>query len=168
MTAGRQGSHESAPRAAEGARQRLHATCVLAGRRGVLITGPSGSGKSSLALEMIDSPGHAAGGPLVTAKLVADDQVLVERRGRELSASPPRELAGRLEVRGLGIMEVPFEPCAALGLVVQLAPWRTIERLPEPETTRILAVPLPLIRIDASRPRACARLRAALAHLGLT
>ncbi len=70
-----------------------HATCVLCGARGAaLLRGPSGSGKSDLALRLID------GG----AKLVADDQVVLTRRGAVLWAAPPTALADRIEVRGVG------------------------------------------------------------------
>ncbi len=145
----------------------FHATCVDTGGAGVLIAGPSGSGKSALALELIDTPGHGAGGPLLRTVLVADDRVLLEKRDGTLLASPPRELAGRLEVRGLGILRLPHAERVPLRLIVRLCPWHEIERMPEPETEELRGVALPLVRIDAERPRAAARLRAALMHLGL-
>ena len=145
----------------------IHATCVRTGGAGVLITGPSGSGKSALALELIDTPGHGAGGALLETMLVADDRVLLERQGELLFASPHPELAGRLEVRGLGILHVPHAERVPLRLIVRLCPWHEIERMPEPETEELRGVTLPLVRIDAERPRAAARLRAALMHLGL-
>ncbi len=145
----------------------IHATCVRTGGAGVLLTGPSGSGKSALALELIDGPGHGTGGPLLETVLVADDRVLLERREETLLASPPRELAGRLEVRGLGILLLPHVEQVPLRLVVHLCPWHEIERMPEPEMEELQGVSLPIVRIDAERPRAAARLRAALMHLGL-
>ena len=145
----------------------IHATCVRTGGAGILLAGPSGSGKSALALELIDTPGHGAGGPLLETVLVADDRVLLERNGEELFASPPEELAGLLEVRGLGILRVPHVERVRVRLIVRLSPWHEIERMPEPESEELEGANLPLIRIDAERPRAAARLRAALMHLGL-
>jgi len=145
----------------------VHATCVCTGGAGVLITGPSGSGKSALALELIDTPGHGAGGSLLETVLVADDRVLLERREGTLFASAPHQLAGRLEVRGLGILRLPHAERVPLRLIVRLCPWHEIERMPAPETEEVRGVSLPLVRIDADRPRAAARLRAALMHLGL-
>ena len=84
-----------------------HATTVLVDGTGVLLRGPSGSGKSDLALRLID------GG----ARLVADDQTALAVENGVLVAHPPRSIAGRLEVRGLGIVTVPWAPSAPIGLV---------------------------------------------------
>ena len=88
----------------------LHASCVELAGTGVVLLGPSGSGKSDLALRLID------GG----AQLVADDRVVVERQGDRLMARPPEAIAGLIEVRGLGIMRVDHRASSALGLVVAL------------------------------------------------
>ncbi len=149
------------------ASQTIHGGCLRIGSAGVLLLGPSGSGKSDLALGLIDKPGHALGGPLLTARLVADDQVVIRREGGALFASPPEELAGQLEVRGLGLVHVNHLPGTRLHMAVMLTPWREIARLPEAEFHTLLDVALPLVRIDPDRPRAAARLRAALAHLKL-
>lgn len=96
----------------------VHASCVLAGRRAVLIRGPSGSGKSRLALALIAA---AESGLLPFARLVADDRVhLLAAHGR-LIARAPEPVAGRIEVRGFGIRTLPHEPLALVGLVVDLA-----------------------------------------------
>ena len=103
----------------------IHASAVLVGARALLIRGPSGSGKSRLALALIDA---ARGGPLAFARLVADDRAHVEASHGRLLVRPAPALAGLIEVRGLGIMRLPYEPVAAVGLVVDLA--ADAERLP--------------------------------------
>lgn len=95
----------------------IHASAVLVGARAVLIRGPAGSGKSRLALRLIQA---AAGGGLLLARLVADDRVHVEAVHGRLVARPPAALAGLLEVRGLGIQQLPYEPVAVASWVVDL------------------------------------------------
>jgi HPr kinase/phosphorylase len=95
----------------------IHASAVLAGARGLLIRGPSGSGKSRLVLSLLQA---AAGDRLVFARLVADDRVHVEAVHGRLLARPPAPLAGYLEVRGLGILQLQYEPMAVVSLVVDL------------------------------------------------
>lgn len=131
----------------------VHATTVLVDGLGVLIRGPSGSGKSDLALRLIDAG----------ARLVADDQTAVEARDGRLWASPPASIAGKLEVRGLGIVAVPFAPSAALGLAVDLVPADRIERLPEPGTTVLLGVVIPILLLVPFEASAPAKLRLAVA-----
>lgn len=143
----------------------LHATCVVVGGWGVLLVGPSGSGKSDLALRLIDeSERDNAPSPLV-----ADDQVLVRRVDDALVASPPPGLAGLMEVRGLGIVQVAYVPQARLCLVAELKPAAEIERLPEPETqtTRILGIEIPKVEIDPRPASATARLRKAVEFVAL-
>jgi HPr kinase/phosphorylase len=121
----------------------LHATCVAVGEAGVLIQGPSGSGKSQLARRLIDA-GLRAG---LFARLVCDDRILVECRSGRLLARPHPAIAGRLEVRGLGIGTTLHEGAVLLRLVVELDP--CAPRLPavEDEKALIEGVPLPIIRI---------------------
>src|SRR6266481_585227 len=95
----------------------IHASVVLVGARAVLIRGPAGSGKSRLALNLIRS---ALNGPLIFARLVADDRVHVQAAHDRLIARPPAALAGLLEVRGLGIQRLPYEPMAVVSWVVDL------------------------------------------------
>jgi hypothetical protein len=90
---------------------------VLVGARALLIRGPAGSGKSRLALNLIQA---AAGGRLIFARLVADDRVHVEAVHDRLIARPPAALAGLLEVRGLGIQHLPHEPMAVISWAVDL------------------------------------------------
>jgi HPr kinase/phosphorylase len=96
----------------------LHASAVLVGARAVLIMGPSGAGKSSLALRLIE---QAATGALPFVRLVADDRVRAEGLHGRLLVRPAENLAGLIEVHGLGIRRLPFEPVAVVGLVVDLA-----------------------------------------------
>jgi HPr kinase/phosphorylase len=104
----------------------VHASAVLAGRSAVLIRGPAGAGKSRLALALI----HAAKSGLMTfARLVADDRVELTASHGRLLARPPETLAGLIEVRGLGIRRLDYEPVAVIGLVVDLA-MAEAERLP--------------------------------------
>jgi serine kinase of HPr protein (carbohydrate metabolism regulator) len=143
----------------------LHGTCVSLGGEGVLILGEPGSGKSALALRLIDEPGYGISGVLLRSELVADDQVIVTRDQDRLMASAPATLRGKLEIRGLGIVTLATPPSAPLALVVRLQDHSAIERLPDPATFDILGMALPLVEIDGKLPSAPARLRAALTWL---
>jgi HPr kinase/phosphorylase len=104
----------------------IHATCVLAGARAVLIRGPSGSGKSRLALQILQA---ADQGALRFARLVSDDRTCLESVNGRLLARPAPALSGLLELRHIGIRQMQIEPVAVVGLVVE-----TMEgapRLPE-------------------------------------
>ena len=140
----------------------LHGTCVSFDGAGVLILGEPGSGKSALALRLIDEPGYGISGMLLRSELVADDQVIVTRGQDRLMASAPAALRGKLEIRGLGIVTLETPPSVPLALVVKLQDHAAIERLPDPATFDILGMALPLVEIDGKMPSAPARLRAAL------
>jgi len=147
---------KKAERTAAAGELTLHATCVAVGEHGVLITGPSGSGKSDLALRLIDDG----------ARLVADDLTTVRAEdGTPVALAPPR-LAGKIEVRGIGILPVPSAPRVRLAIEIALAPSAKIERLPEPETTDYLGVSLPRYAIDPFTASAAAKVRLAVAALG--
>lgn len=122
----------------------LHASAVLVGARAVLIRGPSGSGKSRLALRLLD----AGGGRF--ARLVADDRTAVTAAGGRLLARPAETLAGLIEVRGLGLRRLPHEPVAVVGLVVDLAD-PAAERMPQDPATivTIQGVTLPRLGLPA-------------------
>lgn len=143
------------------ASQLVHATCVVIGGCGVLLLGPSGSGKSDLALRLIDQPGRGTGPETMTARLVADDQVVITRRGERLFAAAPARLAGLIEVRGIGIVTADHAPEAELGLAVRLADAHDIERLPEEGRKQLvlLGVAVPEIAVDAAAASAPARIR---------
>jgi len=107
----------------------MHASCVLVGRSAVLIRGSSGSGKSRLALALIDA---LAG----RARLVADDRVhLFSANGRLLAAAPDA-IKGQIEIRGLGIRAVDYEPLALVTLVVDLEA-KDAARMPEGDARSI-------------------------------
>ena len=96
----------------------IHACAVLVGAKAVLIRGPSGAGKSRLAWDLLQA---AAQGALPFARLVADDRAYVEAQGGRVLVRPAPQLAGLIEIHGLGIRRLPYEPVAAVGLVVDLA-----------------------------------------------
>ena len=125
----------------------IHASAVLVGAKAVLIRGPSGSGKSRLAWDLLLA---AQQGALPFARLVIDDRALVEARAGRLLVRPVPALAGIIEIHGLGIRQVPFEPVATLGLVVDLAA-EDADRIPpaSAEKTTISGVILPRLAIAA-------------------
>lgn len=145
----------------------VHATCIRLGEHGVLLTGASGSGKSDLALRLIDQAGCGTGGELLRGRLVADDQVLVERQREKLVASPPPSLAGFLEIRGLGIVRLDHERRCELHLAVRLGKTVDLERLPELSRSvfSVLSIDLPEIGIDPWTASAPARVRSAVVTL---
>ena len=108
----------------------VHASAVLVGAHALLIRGPAGSGKSRLALRLIEA---AQSGVLRFARLVADDRHRLEPWHGRLLARAPEELAGLIEVRGLGIRRLAHEPMAVVGGVVDLAA-ADAERLPNRRT----------------------------------
>ncbi|HEX2803299.1 MAG TPA: aldolase [Sphingomicrobium sp.] len=135
----------------------VHATTVALDGRSVLITGPSGAGKSDLALRLLDRG----------FSLVSDDQTIVRRDGERLVASAPPQIAGKLEVRGIGIVEMDTAADVPVALLVELR--SDIQRLPDDSRERqLLGVPLPLVSIDAAAASAPAKVELALDRLGLT
>ena len=123
----------------------VHASAVLVGDRAALIRGPSGAGKSRLAFDLILA-GRA--GQLPPAVLVGDDRVHLDTVAGQLWVRPARELAGLMEVRGLGIRRFDFAIKAIVGIVVDLAAGDA-QRLPPPESlsTQLNGVVLPRIPV---------------------
>jgi len=134
----------------------IQATCVAVDGHGVLLRGPPGSGKSELALQLID------GG----ARLVADDGVELRREGERLLArlplTAPEAVRGRIELRGLGMLPAPAVAEAPLVLVIDLVSTAMLERLPEPMTVELLGVAVPLLRLSAAEASAAAKVRLAV------
>ena len=129
-------------------------TCVAIEGRGLLLEGSPGSGKSSLALALID---RGAG-------LVGDDGVALEQRGAQLWAHPPPHIAGKLEIRGVGIVELPVVS-ASLALVLSLED--DAARLPEPDEVALEGTLLPRLRFRADGPHSALRAEWALRLHGL-
>jgi len=122
----------------------VHASAVLVGPRAVLIRGPAGSGKSRLALALLQAGGTA----LPFTRLVGDDRVHLEAANGRLLVRPAETLAGLIEVRGLGIRKVPFEHAAVVGIVVDLAAADS-ERLPAPKSAvaEVAGIMLPRLAV---------------------
>jgi serine kinase of HPr protein (carbohydrate metabolism regulator) len=141
-----------------------HGTCVALGRTAALLRGPSGAGKSDLALRFLflSRRGPAA---LEPPLLVADDQVWLRRNGERILVRAPEPIRGRLEVRGIGIVEVKSLSEADLALVVDLAPAEAIERMPEAgRTARLLGVEVPRLALMPWEGSAAIKLAIALAR----
>jgi serine kinase of HPr protein (carbohydrate metabolism regulator) len=135
----------------------VHASTVALDGRAVLITGPSGSGKSDLALRLLDRG----------FKLVSDDQTLVRREDDRLIASAPPNIAGKLEIRGIGIVEMDYAGDMPVALLVELT--SDIQRMPDDSRERpILGLSLPLVGIDAMAASAPSKVAVALDRLGLS
>ena len=133
----------------------VHASTVAIGGRAVLLTGPSGAGKSDLALRLLDRG----------FSLVSDDQTLIQRQGDMLIASAPPTIAGKLEVRGIGIVDMEALEKVPLALIVELT--GEFDRLPEDNRERqILGVQLPLITVDAMTASAASKVALGLERLG--
>jgi HPr kinase/phosphorylase len=147
--------------------QRVHATTISLNGTAVMLRGGSGSGKSDLALQILETSGTGLTGQIITTALVADDQTVLLRQGQVILASAPDSIKDLLEVRGQGVLDVKAVQNVPLVLVVDLKPFARIERLPQPEDlqTYILGLSVPLISIDPTTPSAAARLRTAWANI---
>lgn len=135
----------------------VHASCVAIDGRAVLLAGRSGSGKSDLALRLIDRG----------AKLVSDDYTLVRRTGDRLMASAPATISGRMEVRGLGVVDMPPLAEAPVALLIELD--EPVERMPAemPPTRRLAGVDIPIVALPPLEASAPIKVELALAAFGL-
>ena len=134
----------------------VHASCVALDGRAVLITGASGSGKSDLSLRLIDRG----------FTLVSDDQTIVRKAGTRLIATAPPTIAGKLEIRGVGIVDMPTVADVPVALLVELT--SEIQRLPDDSRQRpVVGVPVPLVSVDAMSASAASKVALALDRLGL-
>jgi serine kinase of HPr protein (carbohydrate metabolism regulator) len=150
-----------------GTAETVHGTCVALGRRGALLRGPSGCGKSDLALRFLflERRGPAA---RAAPALVADDQVELRRAGRRVLTACPESIRGKLEVRGIGIIDVkPLSECELAVVVDLVGGGEQIERLPHAHpTARLAGVELPLLRLAPFESSAPIKLALAVAHAG--
>ncbi|WP_374580146.1 HPr kinase/phosphorylase [Sphingomonas sp. J344] len=132
----------------------LHASCVAIDGRAVLIEGRSGEGKSDLALRLIDRG----------ALLVSDDYTICTRRDGVLHAAPPATIAGKIEVRGIGVVSLPHIDTAPIGLLVTI--FDDPPRMPlVPHVRRIAGVDVPVVALPALEPSAPIKVELALRHL---
>ncbi|AHB47149.1 aldolase [Hyphomicrobium nitrativorans NL23] len=142
--------------------ERVHATALALGGKAALIRGPSGAGKSDLALRCIAAPALAH--VPHRAELVADDQVELRRTFDGIEVSAPPAIAGKLEVRGLGVLEVPYRASARLALVIDLVALDDVPRFPLEEiATVFLGQAVPTLRLAPFEASAPAKVVLALA-----
>jgi hypothetical protein len=139
----------------QGDTELLHATAVAIDGLGVLIEGPSGSGKSDLALRLIDRG----------AQLVADDQVHAARDGDAVRLRCPEPIRGMIEVRGLGLLSLPARGDVPLALCVALG---AEERLPAPASRPLLGRPVRAVTLDPRAPSAPIKVELALRRPEMT
>ena len=133
----------------------VHASCVALDGRAVLLMGPSGSGKSDLALRLLDRG----------ATLVSDDYTVLTRDRGRLLATAPATIAGRIEVRGVGLVEIGNQSGLPVGLVVDIA--APPERMPNDRSQEIAGVSIPVIAISPFEASAPIKVELALLHIGL-
>lgn len=131
----------------------IHASTVSIGGHAVLIEGPSGAGKSDLALRLMDRG----------ALLVSDDYTILTAIDGRLSATPPATIAGRLEVRGLGIIPFTHVEQVPVALLVRLSD--EVDRMPEVESRWFEGVPIPAIALDPREVSAPIKVELAVKHL---
>jgi len=134
----------------------LHATTVTLDGRAVIISGPSGSGKSDLALRLLDRG----------FSLVSDDQTILRKDANRLIASSPPTIRGKLEIRGIGIIDMPCIDDVPVALFVELT--SDMQRMPDDSRERlVLDVRVPLVSVDAMTASAPSKVAVALDRLGL-
>ena len=135
--------------------ENVHATTVARDGRAVMLLGSSGSGKSDLALRLLE---RGFG-------LVSDDQTLIRRDGKRLIATAPPTIKGKIEVRGIGIVEMPSIEDVPVALAVELM--SDMERMPDDSRQRtFLSISIPLVSVDAMTASAAAKVVLALEHFG--
>ena len=130
----------------------VHASCIALEGRGVLLRGAPGSGKSDLALRLIEEG----------ARLVADDQVALSSSSGRLLAAPPAQIAGLLEVRGIGIVSMAYTAQCPVDLVVDLVAPDAVERMPETATVDVSGHRVRRVALAPFEASAPAKVRLAL------
>lgn len=135
--------------------EQIHASCVSVDDIGIVIRGAPGSGKSDLAARLIDGGGE----------LVADDRVDLVCRDGAIVAAAPVSIAGLLEIRGVGILRLPYRATIRVGLAIGLVARETIERVPESAVCDYMGITVPLLRLWPFEPSATVKVRFAIAAL---
>jgi serine kinase of HPr protein (carbohydrate metabolism regulator) len=133
----------------------IHASCVAIDGRAVLISGDSGAGKSDFALRLIDRG----------ATLVSDDQVALSADSGRLLASAPATIAGQIEVRGLGIVAMPYRSSMPVALLIDLG--APVPRMPEPHTRSLCGIAVPAVALDPFEASAAIKAELALRQWGM-
>ncbi|CAN7226054.1 HPr kinase/phosphorylase [Phyllobacterium sp. LjRoot231] len=131
----------------------VHATAVLVGDRGILISGPSGSGKSSIASELM----QRAAGRGAFAALISDDQCLLQATSGRLICATPSSLQGGLEVWGSGLHAVDHEPSGVIHLVVELTKPEHAIRFADDAMILLEGVAIPLLALPKREVEAACR-----------
>ncbi len=135
--------------------ENIHATCICLQKKGILLLGESGAGKSDLALRLIMEYG---------ASLVADDRVNITVTSRGVKASAPKVLQNMLEVRGIGIITLSACKSAHIRLAVELTD-KKLERLPEPYFYSLCGTQIPCVKLNPFEVSTPAKVLAALSLL---
>ncbi len=131
----------------------IHATAIAIDEQGILLRGPSGSGKSDLALRLIEQG----------AQLISDDRVELLKKGNELLAFAPQPIEGLLEVRHLGIIKLQHFGATPIKLVIDLTSPEELERMPKEVSAEIDGIDIPLVRLSPFEHSAPAKVSLALA-----
>jgi serine kinase of HPr protein (carbohydrate metabolism regulator) len=134
--------------------QKLHASCISINGHGIMLAGPSGAGKSDLALRLIDRG----------AKLISDDYTIVARAENQIMLSPPKAIAGKIEVASLGIFEIEY--VTKIPLMLKICLNDGVERFPmDQKTETILGQSVPTVAIDSNHASAPIKVEMALKDL---
>ena len=133
----------------------IHGTCVDLNNNGIIIKGPPGSGKSDLALRLIDEG----------ALLVADDRINLRVENNSLLAKAPKTIAGLLEVRELGIFTLKYCHESVIVLIVELILENKQVRLPKKTYAEIKGIRVPKIKLVSFNASASAKVRIALKEI---
>lgn len=139
---------------AENSKQ-IHGTCISINDIALVFIGPPGSGKSDLALRLIDQG----------ANLIADDRIDIFAKNKKLIAKPPKQITGLLEIRGLGIVKINYKPLGIISLIFRMTSSGDIERLPKIKNWSMHGIILPLFPLDPFSASACAKVRIAIRNL---
>lgn len=138
----------------DNSRQVVHGTAVSIDNSGILILGPSGSGKSDLALQLIDRG----------ASLISDDQVVTYRSNKVITLEPPKNIAGKIEIYALGVIEMPFVANVPLSMIVDLS--KKPSRYPFDNPNRqYLGIDVPTVTIDTNRATTAIKVELALQRI---